>query len=140
MIKIFFIRPHNEILRFLFDTITIGTDSNSDIIIPSNKLNYSEIYLTIRRGKLEISTKQKDLFYLHNGKKVSGNIKLKPQDIVSFDSCEFRIINFSNEVNLNNDGEFEKKYQNLTKKENFREKEIIEVIEKNMFILEKERD
>ena len=140
MIKLFFTKPYHETLSFLFNTITIGTDSHSDIIIQSKKIIPPEIYLKIIKDKLVISTNQKDLFFLHNGKKVSGNIRLKPQDTISFDSCEFKIINFINEIDKNNENEFEKKYQSIIKKEKLREKEIIEIVEKNIFIIEKELD
>ena len=138
MIKIFVTRPHNETLTFLFDAITIGMDSKSDVIIPSKKLTDPEIYLKIKNGKLEISTNKKDLFFFHNEKKVSGNIKLKVQDIISFESCAFRIINFINEANKSNEAKFEKNYQSLTKRDKLKDKEIIEIVEKNIFILEKE--
>ena len=138
MIKIFVTRPHNETLTFLFDAITIGMDSKSDVIIPSKNLTDPEICLKIKNGKLEISTNQKDLFFLHNEKKVSGNIKLKVQDKVSFKSCEFRIINFINEVKKSNETEFKKNYQDLTKNEKIKNKEVIEIVEKNIFIIEKE--
>ncbi len=138
MIKVFFIKPYNESLSFLFDDITIGQDPKSDIIIPSDKFNLPEIYLKIKKEKLEVSTNQKDLFFLHNQKKVSGKIRLKPQDTVSFEFCEFKIVNFIKEMKQNNENEFEKNYQDLTKKENEEEKKIIEMIEKNIFIIEKE--
>ena len=66
MIKVFFIKPYNESLSFLFDDVTIGQDPKSDIIIPSDKFNLPEIYLKIKKEKLEVSTNQKDLFFLHN--------------------------------------------------------------------------
>ena len=138
MIKVFFIRPYNESLSFLFNAVTIGESPNSDIIIPSDKINLPEVYLKIQKEKLEISTNQNDLFFFHNQKKVSGKIKLKPHDIISFDFCEFKIINFNQEVKKNNDIEFEKNYQHLTKKENEEEKKVIEIIEKNIFEIEKE--
>ena len=138
MIKVLLTKPYNESLTFLFDTIKIGSDYDSDIIIQSKKNIEAEVYLTMREEKIEINTNQKDLFFFHNGKKVLGNIKLKNQDVISFPFLEFKILDFKKEVKKTNEKEFEKNYQELSRKEKVKEKEIIETIEKNIFVIEKE--
>ena len=139
MINLLFLKPYNESLSFLFDNIQIGMNPDSDILIPSEEKGMSiEIYLRITKRQLEVSTNKNNLFFLLNGKKVSGNIKLKEQDTLSFQFCEFKILQFNGEIIENNESKFENNYQKFNKKESIKEKEIIETLEKNIFIMEKE--
>jgi len=139
MINLLFFKPYNESLSFLFNNIQIGMNPDSDILISSEGEGMNiEIYLKITKGQLEVSTNKNNLFFLLNGKKVSGNIKLKKQDILSFQFCEFKILQFNGEIIENNESKFENNYQKFNKKEYIKEKEIIETLEKNIFVMEKE--
>jgi len=139
MINLLFFKPYNESLSLLFNNIQIGMNPDSDILISSEGEGMNiEIYLKITKGQLEVSTNKNNLFFLLNGKKVSGNIKLKKQDILSFQFCEFKILQFNGEIIENNESKFENNYQKFNKKEYIKEKEIIETLEKNIFVMEKE--
>lgn len=80
------------IYEFEFDHISIGRSKKNDLIFldPLIPLNY--LVIKILQGQLVVQSLLRSPFFFVNEKKVSGILKIKPDDIISFGDNHIRII------------------------------------------------
>jgi len=120
--------------EFEYNYLYIGRSKKNDLIfldkeIPAMFLKLF-IYSDGKNEQLVVKNNKNDPFYFINGKKVSGSIKLKNEDVVSFASIKFQIKNFKkNEVDVDLSSayeEFEKNANDLRPALDFIEEVIID--------------
>jgi len=71
-------------------------------------------YLVIRfiSGQLVVQSQVKEPFFFVNGKKISGTLKLKPNDTIAFGNNQIRVVK-ATETNVSAD--FSSAYENFNK-------------------------
>lgn len=85
---------------FCFDTIYIGRSKKSDLIILDQNCPLHYLELKIINNQLIIKNFKNQNHFFINGKKVSGTLKLKTRDIISFGKESFTIKDFSSTQNI----------------------------------------
>jgi hypothetical protein len=78
--------------EFEFDKISIGRSKKTDLIFLDKNLPLEFLVLSFSQNHLVIKSTTKDPAYYLNGKKVSGSLRLKAGDLISFGEHELKII------------------------------------------------
>ncbi len=79
--------------EFEFDQISVGRSKKTDLIFLDKNLPLEFLVLNFSQNYLIIKSTTKDPAYYLNGKKVSGSLRIKVGDVISFGEHEFKIIN-----------------------------------------------
>lgn len=77
---------------FEFNQITVGRSRKCDLIFNDSKLPLQYLAIKTLQGQLVAQSKTREPFFFINGKKVSGTLKLKINDVIAFGSNEIRIL------------------------------------------------
>ena len=83
------------IYEYEFDKISIGRSKKNDLIFLDSELPLHYLDIKIVQGQLVVQSLVRSPFFFVNGKKISGTLKLKPNDLIAFGSNQIRIINSS---------------------------------------------
>jgi hypothetical protein len=81
--------------EYEFDQITIGRSKKSDLIFLESELPLHFLTIKFMHQHLVIQSLSRSPYFFVNGKKISGMLKLKPQDIIAFGENQIRIIKTS---------------------------------------------
>lgn len=81
------------IYEYDFDTISIGRSKKNDLIFLDQELPLHYLDIKIVQGQLVVQSLVRSPFFFVNGKKISGTLKLKPNDTIAFGGNQIRIIN-----------------------------------------------
>ena len=99
------------IYQFQFDEIIIGATLSNDIILTNQSIKDERIRIFIDGKDLILQTTIINQFIVLNNKKMSGRLKLKPNDLIRFGECEIKII--SSERNISKDDFPYEKYEKI---------------------------
>ncbi|NOT79517.1 MAG: hypothetical protein HOP07_11040 [Bacteriovoracaceae bacterium] len=91
------------VYEFNFNYIHIGRSKRNDIIISNKELPALFLKISIfedAHGEhLMVRNRNREPFYQINGKKISGSLKIKTNDIISFGPTSLKIISFQKTPN-----------------------------------------
>lgn len=79
--------------EYEFDKVTIGRSKKSDLIFNDLQLPLQFLSLKFVQGQLVVQSATRSPFFFVNGKKVSGTLKLKKDDVIAFGDNKIRITN-----------------------------------------------
>ena len=82
----------NGFYEFEFDRITIGRSKKNDLIFLDKDLPLHFLSLLFVQDQLLIKSTTRTPPYFVNGKKLSGTVKVKANDIIAFGENQIRII------------------------------------------------
>ena len=80
------------VYEYEFDQINIGRSKKNDLIFLDRELPLKYLALKIIQGQLIVQSLTRSPYFFVNGKKVSGTLKLNPNDIIAFGQNQIRII------------------------------------------------
>ncbi|MBP9680441.1 MAG: FHA domain-containing protein [Bacteriovorax sp.] len=78
--------------EFEFDQVSIGRSKKNDLIFNEKEVPLRYIVIKIIQNQLIVQGQSTEPYFFINGKKISGTLKLKPNDIVAFGSNQIKII------------------------------------------------
>lgn len=78
--------------EFEFDQVFIGRSKKNDLIFLDKELPLRYLIIKFMSGHLVVQAQVKEPFFFINGKKVSGTLKLKPNDIIAFGNNQIRLV------------------------------------------------
>jgi pSer/pThr/pTyr-binding forkhead associated (FHA) protein len=78
--------------EYEFDQISIGRSKKNDLIFLDRELPLHYLVIKLVQGQLIVQSLTRAPFFFVNGKKISGTLKLKDNDIVAFGDNQIRII------------------------------------------------
>lgn len=100
------------IYEYEFDKISIGKSKKNDLIFSEPELQMRFLELKFIEKQLIVQGLDKSSFYHVNGKKISGSLKVRNGDIISFGTNELKIIN---SLPTNKSFDFEVEYDQFQK-------------------------
>lgn len=77
--------------QFQFDEVSIGATLSNDIILTNQAIKDERIKVHFDGDDLILETTAINQFIILNNKKMSGRLKLQPNDIISFGECELKV-------------------------------------------------
>lgn len=80
------------VYEFEFDQIAIGRSKKNDLIFLDQQLPLLFLNIKFLQGQLVVQSITRSPFFFVNGKKVSGTLKLKNNDVIAFGDNQIRII------------------------------------------------
>lgn len=80
------------IYKFQFDEITIGAILSNDIILTNQAIKDERLKIYYDGNDLILQTTVINQYIVLNNKKMSGRLKLKPNDIIRFGECELKVL------------------------------------------------
>lgn len=101
------------VYEFEFDQISIGRSKKNDLIFSDKELPLQFLSVKFVQGQLVVQSFTRSPFFFVNGKKISGTLKIKNNDIIAFGENQIRIIK-SGISNASVD--FSEAYENFSKK------------------------
>ena len=78
--------------EYEFDHIRIGRSKKNDLIFLEPEIPLKYLILRIVNNQLIVQSFKRSSFFFVNGKKVSGTLKLHPNDVLAFGVHQIRII------------------------------------------------
>ena len=78
--------------EFEFDQISVGKSKKNDLIFLDKELPLEFLVIKFSQNHLVVKSTTKIPAYYLNGKKVSGSLRIKPEDVISFGDHEFKIV------------------------------------------------
>jgi hypothetical protein len=78
--------------EFEFDQISIGRSKRNDLIFLDLELPLKYLQLKIIQEQLVVQSLNRTSFFFINGKKISGTLKVKNNDIIAFGDNQIRIV------------------------------------------------
>ena len=81
--------------EFEFDQIKIGRSKKNDLIFLDRELPLHYLIFKIVQGQLIIQSLTRSPYFFVNGKKISGTLKIKENDIIAFGDNQIRVIKSS---------------------------------------------
>ena len=78
--------------EFEFDQITIGRSKKNDLIFLDSELPLFFLKLKIIQDQLVIQSLNRNPFFFINGKKISGTLKIKKNDVIAFGENQIKVI------------------------------------------------
>jgi pSer/pThr/pTyr-binding forkhead associated (FHA) protein len=78
--------------EFEFDQLSVGRSKKCDLIFLDKGLPLEFLIIHYSSSHLIVKSTTKDPAYYLNGKKVSGSLRIKPGDIISFGEQEIKIV------------------------------------------------
>ncbi len=96
-----------------FDQISIGRSKKNDLIFLDKELPLQYLVIKIVQGQLIVQSLTPSPYFFVNEKKISGVLKLKPQDVIAFGDNQIRILQ-SSVSNMSAD--FSSAYETFNKK------------------------
>ncbi len=79
------------VYEYEFDQINIGRSKKNDLIFLDQELPLHYLTIKFMQGQLVVQSLVKEPFFFVNGKKISGTLKLKPNDTIAFGENEIRV-------------------------------------------------
>lgn len=98
--------------EYEYDQVTLGRSKKSDLIFQDKELPLHYLVIRFMGGQLIVQSRVAEPFFFVNGKKISGTLKLKPNDTIAFGNNQIRLIKAS-ETNINSD--FSSAYEQFNK-------------------------
>ena len=86
--------------EFEFDNISIGRSKKNDLIFTDADIPLRYLALKIIQGQLIVQSLNPEPFFFINGKKMSGTLKLKPNDTIAFGGHQIQVIKSSTSSSL----------------------------------------
>jgi hypothetical protein len=80
--------------EFEFDQISIGRSKRNDLVFLDKELPSVFMHLKIIQEHLVVKSLKRGPFFFINGKKISGTLKLKLNDLIAFGDNEIRILKY----------------------------------------------
>lgn len=80
------------IYEYEFDQINIGRSKKNDLIFLDKELPLEFLTIKIIQDHLVVQSLNRSPYFFVNGKKVSGTLKLNPNDTIAFGQNQIRII------------------------------------------------
>jgi hypothetical protein len=80
------------VYEFEFDRVSIGRSKKNDLIFLDRELPLRYLIIKIIQNQLVVQSFTRQPYFFVNGKKISGTLKLKIDDIVAFGENQIRII------------------------------------------------
>lgn len=80
------------VYEFEFDQISIGRSKKNDLIFLDKELPLQFLTIKFMQGQLIVKSFTRSPFFFVNGKKVSGTLKIKPNDTIAFGDNQIRIL------------------------------------------------
>lgn len=80
------------VYEYEYDQINIGRSKKNDLIFLDKELPLQYLILKFTQGHLIVQSLTRSPYFFVNGKKVSGTLKLHPNDIIAFGQNQIRII------------------------------------------------
>lgn len=125
--------------EFEFNHVHIGRSKKNDLIFQDKELPLKYMLLKIVEDNSGINLMVKSLvrqpFFFINGKKISGALKIRPNDVIAFGENKIKILGFKKTEDQTDLSEafitFEKKAPELRFALNFIEEVLVELEEKN---------
>lgn len=96
---------------YKFDEIIVGPHYHCDLVLSDTGKNKDTVKLFVFENHLMLETTVVDQFIILNGKKMSGRLKLLPNDRFNLGSTELKVIGF--EKNTNPDDFPYEKYEKI---------------------------
>jgi len=81
--------------EFEFDRISIGRSKKNDLIFLDRELPLRYLVIKIVQDQLVVQSLTREPYFFVNGKKISGILKVKNDDIIAFGENKIRIIKSS---------------------------------------------
>ncbi len=81
--------------EYEFDQVSIGRSKKNDLIFLDVELPLHYLAIKMIQGQLVVQSLTPSPYFFVNGKKVSGTLKLKPNDVIDFGDNQIRIIKSS---------------------------------------------
>ena len=125
--------------EFEFDHVHIGRSKKNDLIFVDKKLPLNYMILQIVEDNTGINlvarSQTRFPFFFVNGKKISGTLKIRPNDIISFEGNQIKIVSFK-KTRADSDlhqafSSFEKDAKDLRFSLDFIEEVLIDLDKKN---------
>lgn len=120
--------------EYEFDQVTMGRSKKSDLIFLDKELPLHYLVIKFLGGQLVVQSRVKEPYFFVNGKKISGTLKLKPNDTIAFGSNQIRVVN-AMPTNMSED--FSSAYEKFNK-ESPEMKFALDFIEEILLDLEKQ--
>jgi pSer/pThr/pTyr-binding forkhead associated (FHA) protein len=98
--------------EFEFDQISIGRSKRNDLIFLDPELPLKYLQLKIVQEQLVVQSLNRNSFFFINGKKISGTLKVKNNDIIAFGDNQIRIVKSST---TNQPVDFSSAYEHFNK-------------------------
>lgn len=80
------------IYKFQFEEIYLGATLSNDIILTNQEIKDERIKIFLDGDDLILQTTAINQFIVLNNKKMSGRLKMQPNDIIRFGQCEIKIL------------------------------------------------
>lgn len=120
--------------EYEFDQVTMGRSKKSDLIFLDKELPLHYLVIKFLGGQLVVQSRVKEPYFFVNGKKISGTLKLKPNDTIAFGSNQIRVVNA---MPTNMSADFSSAYEKFNK-ESPEMKFALDFIEEILLDLEKQ--
>lgn len=105
--------PHAiGLYEYEFDQVTMGRSKKSDLIFLDKELPLHYLVIKFLGGQLVVQSRVKEPYFFVNGKKISGTLKLKPNDTIAFGNNQIRVVK-AMATNMSED--FSSAYENFNK-------------------------
>lgn len=75
-----------------YDQVSIGRSKKNDLIFLEKELPLHYLVIKFIGGQLVVQGQVKEPYFFVNGKKISGTLKLKPNDTIAFGNNKIRVI------------------------------------------------
>lgn len=81
--------------EYEFDQVAMGRSKKNDLIFLDKELPLHYLVIKFISGQLVVQSRVKEPFFFVNGKKISGTLKLKPNDTIAFGNNQIRVVKAS---------------------------------------------
>lgn len=98
--------------EYEFDQVTMGRSKKSDLIFLDKELPLHYLVIRFLGGQLVVQSRVKEPYFFVNGKKISGTLKLKPDDTIAFGNNQIRVVKA---MATNTSEDFSSAYENFNK-------------------------
>lgn len=79
--------------EYEFDRISIGRSKKNDLIFKDSELPLQFLTIKFVQAQLIIQSQSRLPYFFVNGKKISGTLKLKANDLIAFGDNQIKIVN-----------------------------------------------
>ena len=80
------------IYEFEFDQVSLGRSKKNDLIFLDPELPLQFLVLKIIQDQLVIQSLNRNPYFFINGKKISGMLKIKINDVISFGENQIKVV------------------------------------------------
>jgi pSer/pThr/pTyr-binding forkhead associated (FHA) protein len=122
--------------EFEFDQISIGRSKRNDLVFLDKELPIVFMHLKIIQEHLVVKSLKRSPFFFINGKKISGTLKLKLNDLIAFGDNEIRILKYGM---TNQPNDFSSDFEEFNQKTP-ELKFVLDFIEEVLIDLEKKKE